>query len=466
MKRGVVYARLSEVRKAETEGIERQIREARAHAGRLDVEIVEELVDNDLTASKRTLRPAFERLMAGIASNEWDVVVLRSLDRWVRRPAELERIIETVEHSTVQVEAIHGEIDLRTRQGRMAARILTSVAMNEAEAITERVTDWHADRAARGLPLHGPAGYGFRRPVGARNVAVDPQEATRVREAAERVLAGEPLAGIARSWNRDHVPAPGHRWQATTIRRILLAPRVAGLRVHRGQVVADAEWPAILDRDTYDQVTRILTAPSRNVRPADARRKLLTGIITCGKCDGTLNSKPQRGKPWYFCRHCHGTMITGDKLDELVAEMVFDAVDTPLLADTLDRAQGHDTTAEKVAAIEALEQELAELAADLGDGRLTLAEWRPARAGIDRRITALRDELDLQRADDTLAEWIGHGGALRAAWTAPEDDGGLTVGQKRAIIGALFETIVIAPARRGPNRFDPERVEPKWRTPG
>src|SRR5690242_12351803 len=100
--RAVVYARLSDVRKGDTQGIDRQIREARAHAKRLDVDVVEELVDNDVTAAKSTRRPAFERLMTGIAAGTWDVVVLRSLDRWVRRPAELERIIDVVEKSQVR----------------------------------------------------------------------------------------------------------------------------------------------------------------------------------------------------------------------------------------------------------------------------------------------------------------------------------------------------------------------------
>lgn len=46
----------------------RQLRELRAHAERLKLAIVEELVDERLSASKKQHRPGFERLMRGIES--------------------------------------------------------------------------------------------------------------------------------------------------------------------------------------------------------------------------------------------------------------------------------------------------------------------------------------------------------------------------------------------------------------
>lgn len=463
MKRGVIYARLSDVRKGDTEGIERQLREGRAHAERLDVEIVEELVDNDVTASKRKLRPDFERLMAGIAAGAWDVVVLRSLDRWVRRPDELERIIEVVEKGPpVAVEAIHGEIELRTRQGRLAARLLTSVAMHEAEAITERVIDWHADRAQRGLPLHSQPGYGFRRPKGTADLELVLEEADRIREAARRVLNAEPLRSIAVSWDELGVPAPGAgRWTGTMIRRILLSPRTAGLREHRGEIVAPASWPAILDRETYDRVGRILTNPARNSVPIAGGRapKLLTGIASCGRCSSPLNSKAGAKVRRYYCRHCFGTTITAEPLEELVEAMLFDAVDSPHLTRTLRRHETNVDTAAVADEIIRLETDLSELAAELGDGRLTMPEWKAARSGIDRRLTALRAELEHDTTSATLGPWAGKPGALRTAWEAEE----LTVAEKRAVLAAVFETIVVGPAVMGDNRFNPERVRPVWR---
>lgn len=405
--------------------------------------------------------------MAGISANAWDVVVLRSLDRWVRRPAELERIIDEVEKSKVQVEAIHGEIELRTRQGRLSARLLTAVAMHEAEAITERVIDWHQDRAARGLPFHSKPGYGFHRPKGSSELTIVDEEADRIREAARRVLAPEPLRSIAVSWNELGVPAPGAgRWTSGMIRRILLAPRTAGLREHRGEIVANATWPPILDRETWDRVVRLLTNPARNSVPIAGGRapRLLTGLAACGKCLRPLNHMTDRRNPdsaprRYFCRHCHGTTIRAVPFEELVEAMLFDAVDSPHLARTLGRHETNVDTAAIADEIIRLEADLAELATELGDGRLTMPEWKAARQGIDRRLTALRAELEHDETSTTLAPWAGKPGALRAAWEADE----LTVPEKRVILAAVFETIVVGPAVVGDNRFNPDRVHPVWR---
>lgn len=456
-----LYARLSDVRREDADpsddakarrsrGIERQLREARTHAEKLGVTVVEELVDDDLSAAKKKRRPDFERLMAGIAANEWDVVVLRSLDRWVRRPDELERIIEIVEKSKVTVEAIHGEIDLRTRQGRLLARLLTAVAMAEVEATVERVTDWHADRAARGLPLHGPTGYGLAKVYGA--AVVVPDEAERIREAARRVLAGEALLAIARDWNEREIPSPAGRWRPQTIRRILIAPRTAGLRVYRGEVLGAARWPAILEPDEWGRVVRLLNNPSRR-SGLDRGAKLLTGLASCGKCEKTLNSKIQHGVRRYFCRHCHGVTVFAEKLEEHVVADLCVVLDGPALGAAVDRsAVGADELARE---IQQAEQDADELAREAGAGQVTVSEWKVMRTAIAERLARLRSQLAIAQGDAT--DWIGRGVDLAESWDQ------IPVLEQRRILAAWVVDIRVGPAIVGKNRFDGRRVKITWR---
>lgn len=467
MKRGAVYARLSDVRKDDVEGIERQLREARAHAEKLGITVVEELVDNDLSAAKKKTRPSFERLMAGISANAWDVVVLRSLDRWVRRPAELERIIDEVERSKVKVEAIHGIIDLRTPQGRLQARMMTAVAMHEVEQTAQRVTDWHADRAARGLSLHGKAGFGYRRPKGSRDTELVVEEAELVRAAARRVLAGEPIAAICREWNAAGIrgPGPAGEWIPNTLRTILVSPRTAGLRALRGEIVGTAQWPPILDRETWERVVRYVNAASR-IPTGSRATNLLTGIARCGKpgCGKPLNCRSaDQGARRYWCRHCHGIMVVAEPLERLVEAMLFDAVDSPHLGRTLRRLEAHVDTGAIAEEVVRLETELTDLAAELGEGRLTMQEWKIARAGIEARLVALRAELGHDTAASALAPYAGRKGALRAAWQHDDENERLSLPEKRRILSAVFEAVEILPARRGARTLDPDRVNPLWR---
>jgi site-specific DNA recombinase len=458
---GVIYARLSDVRKGDVEGIERQVREGEAHAAKLGVEVVERLLDNDVTAAdRRKKRPAFERLMAGMAANEWDVVILRSLERWVRQPAELERIIEVAETSKVRVESLHGgHIDLTTRQGRLLARMMTAVAMDEVDAVKERTKDWHADRVARGLPPSGDMGYGFT-----ADKTIDEAAAQRIREAAGMVLAGVPLRAIAREWNETGVPCPSRAstWRPSTIKRILVAPRIAGLRGYRGQVATEGTWPAIVDRATYERLVHLLTRPERNTATTRTP-KLLTGIATCGKiddngvvCGKPLNSKWNHGGRRYYCRYCFGTMIWAEPLEKHVLADLCVVVDTPRLHATVAGQEVRGGPDELVAQITAIEADIDALAADLGAGGLSLAEHRIARAGMVQRLDRLRSELGRVERSAT-DEWEGKGVLLAEKWEEQPDY------EKRRIVETWITEIRVAPATLGKNFFDKGRVAILWR---
>ena len=79
---------------------------------------------------------------------------------------------------------------------------------------------------------------------------------TPIREAVSRVLRGESLRSIAFDFNKRGIKPAGGRerreqidkWQGSTLRRVLISPRIAGLHEHNGEVVGKAVWPAIIDR--------------------------------------------------------------------------------------------------------------------------------------------------------------------------------------------------------------------------
>ena len=63
------------------------------------------------------------------------------------------------------------------------------------------------------------------------------------------------------------------KWQGSTLRRVLISPRIAGLREHNGEVVGKAVWPAIIDEATHDRLVGLLKNPSR--RPLNYGRSRL-----------------------------------------------------------------------------------------------------------------------------------------------------------------------------------------------
>ena len=78
----------------------------------------------------------------------------------------------------------------------------------------------------------------------------------------------------------------------------------------------------------------------------------------------------------------------------------------------------------------------------------------PARAADDP--LALAKRLAGFNRTTTLAD-IGDAAGLRQRWA------GLTLTRQEQIVAAVLDHLVVGPARRGYNRFDPARLAPVWR---
>jgi hypothetical protein len=83
-----------------------------------------------------------------------------------------------------------------------------------------------------------------------------------------------------------------------------------------------------------------------------------------------------------------------------------------------------------------------------------MAEWMRARQPLEKRLERARSNA-AEAAGSTVLASIKPG-VLRKAW--PQ----LTVDQQRAIVGAVVERVVIAPAESYA-RFDPGRISVDWR---
>ena len=114
--------------------------------------------------------------------------------------------------------------------------------------------------------------------------AIEPDEAAIIQELARRTLAGESLASLCRELNAGGIPtAAGGRWSPATLRRILIGPHLAGLRVY-GEQLYPAAWPAILSEDTHHALRALLTDPQRKTNPMRPTRHLWSGFLVCGHC--------------------------------------------------------------------------------------------------------------------------------------------------------------------------------------
>ena len=283
-----------------------------------------------------------------------------------------------------------------------------------------------------------------------------------VREAAERVLAGQGLMTIARDWNMRAVSgATQHPWTAPTLRKVLLSARIAGLREHgsdpSGKVLGSLTpgiWQGAIDRQTWDHVRSVLLNPERLTLKNAPTKYLLTGLIYCGVCNGRMLSRP-RDDPTkrYVCagrRAGHQPGILAEPVDDLVVRRVLELISTPAFREALLAQSGGGDD-------EALGKALAELGSaqsrlqTLDDdyyvhGLLAAARYRSIRSRLEREVEGLHACID--------------GASKRRVVLHPDPKelwAEADFGQRRELVRLIIERVTVMPARRGA-RLDPSRV--------
>ncbi|MGE4085946.1 MAG: recombinase family protein [Vicinamibacterales bacterium] len=323
MTRPALYARYSSDRQNER-SIDDQLALCRQHLARLvpgGAAEPEIFADAAMSGATRA-RPGLDALLAAVAGGRVSLVVTEALDRVSRDLEDVAAIWKRLRHARVPLVTVHeGEIgDLHVGlRGTMNAMYLADLGAKTRRGQAGAV------RAGR---IPGGLSYGYRRVVrldgrgepvrGLREI--DAAEAEVVRRIFRDYAAGASPRAIAAALNAEGVPGPrGGAWRANTIfgnraRRngVLWNPLYRGLiaynrqafardpdtrrRVARGNAREDwveqpapelAIVPAELAAAVEGRRRQVAAAPPGRRQRA---RTLLSGLLACGVCGGTVTS--------------------------------------------------------------------------------------------------------------------------------------------------------------------------------
>ncbi len=469
--RAALYARISQDELGLERGVSRQLADAKDLAESRGWDVVAEFTDNDVSAFNGATRDGYQRLMDGVRAKRFDRIVCYQSSRLWRSRRERAEAIEALAAARVSVAAVRGpELDLSSASGRMLAGILGEFDTAESEIKGERVARAALQRAQDGR-ANGAVAYGWQREhevdasgrvVGFRDVE-NPEEAKVVREIVDRLLAGDTIRAVADDLAARGVPVPsrreGVRWRHTTVRKLAVRPANVGLRVYKGEIIGDAAWPAIIDRDRHDRVVAKLAAPQRKVSRDGARRHLLSyGIGECGVCGSVLRvARKRRGDRVHMLYVCEDKGCVGrsvERVDEFVGAVVVERLSRPDAAEVFARDDA--AAAEATARTEALRARLDTAADQYAEGAIDARQLariterlRPELEKTEAEALATRAGTDLE----AIAPLLGEHAAK--AW-APLD-----VARRRAVLRVLGITVRIMPTVQGPG-FYPESLKVEW----
>jgi site-specific DNA recombinase len=459
--RAGVYARISSDREGDNLAISRQLADCEGLAGRRGWTVTDRYVDSDISAYSGKRRPEYLRLLEDIESGAVEAVVVYHADRLHRHPRELEDFIDLCQRTKTRIATVSGDLDLSTHEGQLLARITGAVARKESDDKSRRIKRKHDELAAAGKPSGGGTRpYGYE----ADKRTLRPDEAEVIRDCARRVLAGDSLRSICIDLNESGTPtATGKEWTSQTLRRMLMSPRISGQREHRGEIVAKAEWPAIITPRQTEQLQAKLRDPTRRTNRA-SRRYLLTQLLRCSHCKEVLVARPRAdGKRRYVCASgpgiegCGKTTVIADPVEHFIAQAVLHRLESPRLHEARKRTPDDNKGAQWQAEIERRQGQLDDLAAMWAEGEITRGEWMRARTPIEKHLSTAKKKLAALNRTTVLLPFVDDASALREQWES------MTLTRQHEIVVAALQHVEVHPAVRGRNRFDESRLRPVWR---
>lgn len=461
--KAIVYLRISEDRTGQQLGVTRQREDCERKAADRGLTIVAVETDNDLSAYTGKRRPGFEAVLEAVDTGRAQVVIAWSLDRLQRNRRDELRLYEACRNRDAQLALVNGaDLDFSTASGRFVADALGSVARMEVEMKSDRQRRAAEQAAAAGKRAGGRRPFGYDRD----GMTVRPDEAAAVSSAFNLYLGGTPLAEIAREWNSQGFTTGQSRrgenagqpspWTRSSVRDVLSSPRYMGKRAHKGEIVANALWPALVREETWRAAQAILARRAGQQTPS-AAKYMLSGIGRCGVCGGKIHAgaTARRGVRGYRCAESTGHFSRmADPVEECVVRTITARLALPDATHVLTDTTSPDLP-ELRAEATALRERLTALATDFAEGELTSQQLRAASTRINEKLAAAEDAM----ADAGRVDLLGP--LIRAENVRNEWDK-LRSSQQRAVIDALA-TITLHPPGRGRRIFDPDTVTIEWK---
>ena len=384
-KRAVLYARVSsDDRAKEGRNLDGQLAMCRQYALAKEWRIVAELAEDDRGASGAQFDlPKLNEVLELAAHREFDVLVVRELDRLARSLPKQLLVESLLAKADVEIEYVLGEYP-NTPEGTFIKNVRAAIAEFERLKIVERTTRGKIVAAKAGSVLVGPKppyGYDASRVDGKIRLHIREDEARIVRlayawygqgdenghklsmvEIAHRLTAmGVPTYTDARPRQTGKASVRHGGWNPSAIHSMLRKTEYIGQWRYRKRRWVDGhrvarpreeqipvEVPAIVDKALWLAVQVRRDRLRRSKRQMRKSAHLLTGHLTCGVCNTKMYgrfSKAESGTWHYYgCgdkvykvgdQRCPSPLYRAEAVDKVVWAWV-----ESLLADreTLDNA--------------------------------------------------------------------------------------------------------------------------------
>lgn len=398
----MIYARYSSTAQKDA-SIEQQYEACEAFAKREGYTVIERYPDRAISG-RTDDRPAFKRMMKDAHTGVFDYVIAWKSNRLGRNM--LQAMVNESKLAELGVRCLYVEEDFDdTAAGRFALRSMMNVNQFYSENLTEDVIRGMMDNA-KNCMVNGVTPFGYKRGEDGR-FAVDELTAPIVRQIFERFLNGWSITDLRDDMNARGIKTRyGNDWRLQSFQTLLTNDVYTGVYKY-ASVRVEGGVPALIDKDTFEGVQRIL---KNKKRPRGKQRLnadyLLTGKIFCGHCKSPMIAMAGTGKTgrkfcYYACQKrrreqsCDKANVPKDRIEGAVVNALREKLSRSGFVEWVLSGYERVIEAEKAdTKLQLLQEELAGVNASL-DNIMKAIE-----AGIINEMTKARMEELIQSRDD------------------------------------------------------------------
>ncbi|OBW62403.1 MAG: serine recombinase [Dehalococcoides mccartyi] len=365
-KRAVAYVRVSSASQVEGYSLDAQERLFTELCKNRDWQSVRIYREEGKSAHVDSIhkRPVFRKLLEDAAKDEFDVVVVHTLDRWSRNLTVTLESLKILGRYGIGLVSIVENLDYSKPDGILFTQMLGAFAQYFSEALSTHVRKGLDQRAYEGK--HNgciPFGYESCWELGEkgekkRHCLVEHQGGIHIhpieRQAAEglfrRYSVGTTTLSQLAAWlneqgfrtrNTKNLPdangnlVSGPRlFTSSSVRNILHNPFYAGQITHRGKLMPGAH-EALISQELFDLVQLTLrknSGRSETLKALPEREYLLKGLARCAYCGMPMWAQTYHNGGRYYREHrasrsieqcvAHGGTIPCEVVDRQMIELV------------------------------------------------------------------------------------------------------------------------------------------------
>ena len=268
-------------------------------------------------------RPALKRLLQDAEQGKFDMIIVKSIDRFSRDLVQFFQIWPKLEEHGINICCASQTFSTADATGKLILQVLLSFAEFERRLASERTRDRMRYRAKKGL-FHGgypPLGYDFH-PSEKGILKVNPKETkiakrifakyTEVQSANRIATYFNGLGYRTKTWKTKTGDVKGgNKFTEGIILNILKNP------VYIGKTVAitrkgdkeereyfQANWKTIISKNLFDRVQRIINSNAQTKGSVSENKygHLLRGLVWCDHCKSQMspNYSLKKGRPYLY----------------------------------------------------------------------------------------------------------------------------------------------------------------------